>query len=226
MSAPDLLPVAVVDDHALVRNALADMIDKLGPYQVVLQAGNGRDYIDSLGTGTHVAVAVMDLQMPVMDGFATIEWIRANTPGTRTLAITFDLTEEFRLRALRAGACGFLRKDAGKAEFLHALDQVARLGRYNNAVPPAAEVSDVIPEPVPYNEDVAIQLSDREVALIRLVCDEAEYTYEQVAERMGVARRTVDGYREALFNKFHIRSKAGLVLFAMRHGLIERGGVG
>ena len=219
MSSPTLLPVAVVDDHALVRSALAEMIDNLGPYKVVLQAGNGREYIEAVQAGANVAVVVMDLQMPIMDGFATIEWIRANTPGTRTLAITFEPSEEFRLRALRCGACGFVRKDADRHVFTEALERISHMGYYNNELP-ASSASDVRPDPGTEVDGVAGLLTDREAELIRLVCTEEELTYEQVAERMGVSPRTVDGYREAVFSKFHIKSKAGLVLFALRNGLI------
>src|SRR5436190_3142611 len=132
MPTTSVLPIALIDDHALFRGVLADMINLIGGYQVVVQAGNGEEYIKAIEAGAQVAVAIVDLHMPVMDGYATIEWIRATTPGTRALALTFEKTEEAMLRALRAGACGFLLKDVGKQEFQRALEQVATLGHYHN----------------------------------------------------------------------------------------------
>ncbi|MBK6831191.1 MAG: response regulator transcription factor [Flavobacteriales bacterium] len=223
MPATQTLPVAVVDDHTLFRGVLADMIDQLGGYKVVVEAGDGSEYVKAVEQGVHVAVAIVDLHMPVMDGYQTIEWIRANAPGTRALALTFERTEEAMVRALRAGACGFLRKDVCKNEFKEALDQVATLGHYHNEVP--QEQAHMAAEPITDYErarsKVHEQLTERELEFFRLVCDEAEYTYEQVAERMQVHRRTLDGYRESVFDKFNIKSKAGLVIFGYKWGILK-----
>lgn len=125
------IPVAVVDDHTLVRNALAEMIHRTERFNVVLQAVNGAEYIRAVKQGAEVAVAVVDLHMPVMNGFETIAWIRANTPGTHALALSFEVADAVRERAIEAGACGFLRKDCRKEQFLGALDQAAMLGHYS-----------------------------------------------------------------------------------------------
>ena len=215
------LPVAVVDDHTLFRATLADMIDSLGNYEVVVQASNGLEYLEAVKGGTHVSVAIVDLHMPVMDGYATLQWIRTNSPGTRALALTFERTEEAMVKALRAGACGFLRKDVGKQGFREALEQVAQLGHYYNDDPGVP--LDTQPEAVDNyqrtQEDLLTGLTDRELEFLRLVCDAEEHTYEVISQRMGVHRRTIDGYRESLFTKFNIKSKAGLVIFAYKWGL-------
>lgn len=108
------IPIALVDDHTLFRSVLADMIQGTERFNVVVQAADGAEYLHAVKQGAEVAVAVVDLCMPVMDGFETIAWIRANTPGTRALALTFELSAEVHERALQAGACGFLRKDSRK----------------------------------------------------------------------------------------------------------------
>lgn len=223
MATAQTLPIALVDDHTLFRGVLADMIDQLGGYKVVVEAGDGSEFVKAIENGAHVAVAIVDLHMPVMDGYQTLEWIRANSPGTRALALTFERTEEAMVRALRAGACGFLRKDVGKNEFKEALDQVATLGHYHNEMP--QEQMGLVAEPTTNYErsrnNVHAQITEREVEFIRLVCDEKEYTYDQVSERMHVHRRTVDGYRESVFDKFNIKSKAGLVIFAYKWGILK-----
>lgn len=217
------LPIAVIDDQTLFRETLTDLINDLEGYQVVVEAAHGEEYVHAVQQGTRVAVAIVDLHMPVMDGYATLRWIRQHAPGTRALALTFERTEEAMVRALHAGACGFLRKDVSKQEFKAALDQVATLGHYHSDLmqdhlPTVAEA------PAQYERKQAAlsaQLSDREAEFITLVCDEQEFTYDQIADRMHVSRRTVDGYRESVFAKFDIKSKAGMVIFAYKWGLIR-----
>ena len=216
------IPIALVDDHTLFRSMMAEMLEGIPQYRVVLEASHGVEYMRAIKNGTEISVAVVDLHMPLMDGYETIAWIRANTPGTRALALTFEGSEEAQERALRAGACGFLRKDVGKNVFKDALDQVATLGHYHNDTP--QEPADPLVAPTTRYErsraEVHAQLTDREVEFVHLICDEAEYTYDEVAKRMQIHRRTVDGFRESVFEKFNLKSKAGLVIFAFKWGLI------
>ncbi|HRD54096.1 MAG TPA: response regulator transcription factor [Flavobacteriales bacterium] len=213
------IPVALVDDHTLFRSMMADMLEGIPQYKVVLEAGHGVDYMRAVRNGTEIAVAVVDLHMPMMDGYETIAWIRANTPGTRALALTFENSEEAAERALRAGACGFLRKDISKNTFLDALNQVAVLGHYRD--PSEVRQAQALRKEHEQRRGVALSsLTERELAFIRLVCDEHELTNEQVAEHMGVHRRTVDGYRESVYSKCDVKTKAGLVVFAFKWGIL------
>jgi DNA-binding NarL/FixJ family response regulator len=214
------IPIALVDDHTLFRNALADLIGLIGGYDVVLQASNGQEYVSAVSNGALVAVAVVDLHMPVMDGFDTIRWIRENQPQTRALALTFDRDDVTMSKALRAGACGFLPKNVSRGLFSEALQQVAIIGQYINedlvehgqsVTPSAFEAARL---------RVVGSLSQRELEFIRLVCQESEPTYDEVANQMAVALNTVNGYRERIFHKFGIKSKAGLVIFAYKWGLV------
>lgn len=223
MSSPKVT-IALVEDHTLFRNMMADMINGLEGYEVLVQAGHGQEYIQQ-SQGRPVSVAVVDLHMPVMDGFETIRWIREHQPSTRALALTFERTEEAMVRALRAGACGFLLKDVGKQVFRQALDQVAMLGHYHDEevksqLVPISEVARRYSEA---REAALHRITEREIEFIRYVCDERELTYGQIAEYMNVTERTVDGYREALFRKIAVKSKAGLVIFAYKWGIVQTG---
>lgn len=223
MSPAPPVRIALVDDHALFRNILADMIDTHAGYEVVVQAGNGVEYQRAIGAGAEVDVAIVDLHMPVMDGYATLEWIRRTAPHTRALALTFEKTDEAMVRALRAGACGFLQKDVTAAIFKDALRQVVTLGHYHTDA--MEQALDAHGEgPLTYarrREQIMERISDREAEFIELVCNEAEHTYDAIATRMNVHRRTLDGYRESLFEKFDLHSKTGLVIFAFKWGLVK-----
>lgn len=223
MSTPAPVRIALVDDHALFRNILADMVDAQAGYEVAVQVGNGVEYQEAMRHTPPVDVAIVDLHMPVMDGYATIDWIRSTSPDTRVLALTFEKSEEAMVRALRAGACGFLLKDVTAATFKDALRQVVALGHYHPDE--AAHAEDAhIDGAITYErrrERVLEYISEREEEFIRLVCDEAEHTYDAIADLMQVHRRTVDGYRESIFSKFHLKSKTGLVIFAFKWGVVK-----
>ncbi|MBK8498877.1 MAG: response regulator transcription factor [Flavobacteriales bacterium] len=217
------LPVALIDDHTLFRNVMTEMINGTKAYKVVAEAGHGVEYQQVVADGRAVAVAIVDLHMPVMDGYQTIAWIRANQPGTRALALTFEKTEEAMVRALRAGACGFLLKDVRKQHFLEALEQVATVGHYHNEelLHDLNGKGDPTSAYEQQRAEVLAAMSERELIFLRLVCDEAELTYEQIAARMELNTRQVDGHRESLFAKFNIKSKPGLVIFAYKWDLLH-----
>lgn len=214
---PGPIPIALVDDHTLFRNALAALMEGDTRFQVVAQAAHGADYLRVVKDGLPVAVAVVDLHMPVMDGYETMAWIRANTPATRALALSLDLEPATRTKALAAGACGFLRKDCNKDQFLDALLQVALLGVYE---PAPLEAPRTNTSGANRRSALLSKLTQRELEYLQLVCQNGDYTTEQLADLMQVQRRTVDGYRESVYKKCEVHSKAGLVVVAYKWGII------
>lgn len=215
--------VALVDDHHLMRTGLAAMVNGLGGYRVTMEAGNGRELIDALAKAEAPAIAIVDLNMPVMDGYATIAWLQEHAPTILTLVLTFDAADDALVKAAHAGARGFVLKNARPAVLKTALDALMFTGYYYTDATHQALLRQ--PEPKTRaereREHVLDQITPREMEFLLLVCSDTEPTYEQIATAMGVHRRTVDNFRIALFDKFAIRSKTGLVLFAMRWGLLR-----
>jgi two-component system invasion response regulator UvrY len=219
--------VALVDDHHLMRSGLAATVNGLGGYQVCLEAGNGLELVEALQLMRNnalplPAIAIVDLNMPVMDGYETMAWLREQAPEVLVLALTFDGNEQAVVRAIRAGARGFLLKNTRPAVLKTALDSLLLTGYYYTENTHEALRSEAVQRTREERDraDVLARITPREMEFLLLVCDEAEYTYEQMAERLGIHRRSVDNYRISLFEKFDIKSKTGLVLFAMRWGLI------
>ena len=220
--------VALVDDHHLMRNGLVATVNALGGFRVTLEAGNGRELIDSLEANAKQGIAppviaIVDLNMPVMDGYETIAWLRENAPLILPLALTFDATEEALVRAVRAGARGFLLKNTRPEVLKFALDSLIMMGYYYTEAthevlqrPPDAKTREAREL-----EEVMAKISPRELEFLQLVCSDDELTYEEIGTVMGIARRTVDNFRISLFEKFNLKSKTGLVLFAMRWGLVK-----
>lgn len=217
------VPIALIDDHTLVRKGLVELVNGLGGYRVVLEAAHGEEYKQKANGGPRVDIAIVDLNMPVMDGYETLLWMRTACPETRALALTFDGTEDAIIRAVRNGARGFVLKDVEPSELKTALDHIRATGYYHTDMVHNSLMSnfDKKTSQERARDKVLEQITPREMEFLKLVCDAKEYTYEQIGDSMGVHRRTVDGFRQALFDKFGIRSKTGLVLFAVRWGMVK-----
>lgn len=214
--------VALVDDHHLVRIGLAAMVNGIGGYRVTIEAGNGREFLEQLRTDAPPLIAIIDLNMPVMDGYATIAWLRQHHPEILPLVLTFDATDDAMGRAVRAGARGFILKNARPAELKIALDALVTTGYYYTEQTQLFMLQHpgLKADPGRERESVLARISQREMEFLLHVCSPEEHTYEDIARLMGVHRRTVDNYRMCLFDKLSLRSKTGLVLFALRWGLI------
>jgi DNA-binding NarL/FixJ family response regulator len=204
------------------------MVNALGGYRVTLQAGNGRELIEALqpqlrsGSGWP-QIAIVDLNMPVMDGYETLAWLRTNAPEVRALVLTFDAADDAMVRAVHAGARGFILKNARPEQLRIALDSIMLTGYYYTDQVHHALVTepDKAKRAGKEHDELVALISPRELDFLRMVCSEDELTYEEIAQRMGVHRRTVDNFRMSLFDKLGLRSKTGLVLFAMRYGIIQ-----
>ena len=221
--------IALVDDHHLLRAGLAELINGFAGYRVTLEAGNGRELTERLDPANLPDVALLDINMPHMDGFATAEWLRANHPSVKVLALSMDDHESSIIRILRAGACGYVLKDAETSEFRTALDMlVARGFYYSDLVTGAmmANLNGTVPGGKGPNGHGGDQngLSAREIDFLKLCCSHLELTYKEIADKMCLSVRTIDGYREDLFRKLGVRSKSGLVLYAIRAGLVKLDG--
>jgi two-component system invasion response regulator UvrY len=219
------LDVALVDDHHLVRAGVAVMVNTLGGFRVALEAAHGRELVERLRERARAgmpppAIAIVDLNMPVMDGYATLQWLRTNEPAIRALALTFDGGDDAMVRAARCGARGFILKNARPDQLKAALDDLVTTGYHYTD-----EVSDALQRDghrMRLSEaHVHELLTPREREFILHVCSENEPTYDEIAALMGIHRRSVDNHRASVFTKFHIKSKTGLVLFAMRYGLVK-----
>ena len=217
--------VALVDDHHMMRDGLAATINTFADYTVAMECAHGEELMEALKALPAPAIAVVDLHMPVMDGYATIAWLRQTHPQVLPLALTFDASDEALVKAVRAGARGFLRKDARSTVLKHALDSLVLTGYFQ-----LTESHGELLAPDSFRtrselerERILEQITARERDMLRLVCDEREFTYDQIAQQLGISRNTLENYRVALFEKFGIKSKTGLVLFAMRWGLVDHG---
>ena len=211
--------VAIADDHHLVAAALSDMIRKFEGYDVLLVAENGRDLLDQLAQSTQLPdIALLDLNMPEMDGFETAAQLRQLYPSVRVLALSMNDREDQIVRMIRHGARGYLLKGCRPAELRQALDDVLTKGFYYTDFLTTHLVRN-LNTPAENGASPFFNLNTREYEFLKIAC--SELTYNEIADQMCVSPRTIDGYREAVFQKMNVKTRVGMVIEAVRHGLVE-----
>lgn len=211
--------IVLVDDHVVVRNGLKELIEKLGPFQVVAEYDNGQDLVDAYPF--EADLIIMDITMPTMDGDEAMQILNERDCRIPVLILTLNTDDQRMIKLFRLGARGYLQKNCSAQIMKEALSEIFRTGYYHNEFLTYSLKHEAAPKKKSEQEIILEQLSDRERQFLKLVCHEAEYTYDQIASLMNVQHRTVDSYRESIFQKFSIKSKTGLVLFVLKHRLME-----
>jgi two-component system invasion response regulator UvrY len=215
--------VVMVDDHALLRDALAKFINGFDGYSVLFQANNGRHFIQMLDSGNLPDIVLMDVTMPLMNGFETALWVSANHPNMKVIALSMLNDERTVIRMLRSGAKGYLLKDTELDELRKAMDEVSDRGIYINDILYKNIVHTIngkyFQDMEENEQQVAMDLGEREKEFLRWLC--TDKSYKEIATEMYLSPRTVDGYRDNLFEKLKVASRVGLVLFAIRNDIAK-----
>lgn len=217
-----ILNLDLVDDHHIVREGISTLLSSQPGYEVIHKAANGKEYLEQLKDQQIPDIAIIDLQMPVMNGYETMAALKEAYPSIKVLALTVDPSEDAMVRALKAGARGFIRKNAPPSLLRKALESIALTGYFFNDETQQLYTSNptLKTQFEKQRDEILSRITEREKEFLRLICDDRELTYDQVAAEMGITRRTVDYYRTELFEKFNIKSKTGLVLFAIKNKLV------
>ncbi|MFA6058440.1 MAG: response regulator transcription factor [Taibaiella sp.] len=213
--------IILVDDHAVVRNGLKELIELMGPYKVVGEFSNGRELIHETTLISDADLIIMDINMPEMDGAMTVEHIYENGLHCPVLVLTLNTDEDAIIKMYHKGVRGYLEKSCSANALRLAINDIITTGYHNNDLLSKAMYAHRKANSEDSQDSIIKKMTAREIEFLSLVCNESEYTYDQIADKMKVSRRTVDGYRESLFDKFQIKSKTGLVLFAMKYKLVK-----
>ncbi|MFD1255760.1 response regulator [Mucilaginibacter terrae] len=205
--------IVLVDDHRLFRSGMAALINSLPGYKIIYEASNGIELSRKLTSKTKPHILLLDINMPQMNGVDTAHWLKTNYPEVKIIVLSMFEDADKVLAMLKLGVKGYLLKDAEPHEFEQALHKVA-----NNEV----YFPQFVTKHLVYNINNApgkIKLNSREVEFLKLAG--TELTYKEIADQMCISARTVDGYRDQLFDKLQIKSRVGLVLYAIKNKLIE-----
>src|SRR5687768_9880837 len=214
----ETIKVALVDDHVLLRNALASLIDSFENCKVIMQASSGMEFINCIQSGNIPDVLLLDLNMPNMDGHETAKWIQENAPRVNILMLTMYDTEQAMIRLLQAGVNGFLKKDIHPSELKFAINSVMQSGYYYSHNTTGKLVNLFRKNQDNNHELNKAMLSDTELNFLKLAC--SEMTYKEIAGTMQLNPRAVDNLRDNLFTKLDVKSRVGLAMYSIRHGIV------
>jgi two-component system invasion response regulator UvrY len=220
MPANATVKIGLIDDHTLFRKGLANLIEMVGhQYHVVLEADNGLDLQKKISKENIPDLVLLDINMPGMDGFECVRWLSDKYPLIKILVVSMIETEEAIVRMLRMGVKGYLCKDIEPKELSEALQAVLNKGYYFTDFITGKLLHSLQQENVTSPSFNLVQMNDREKNFIQLAC--SDLTYNEIAARMYLSPKTIDGYRDSLFEKFNVKSRVGLALYAVKHGIVQ-----
>lgn len=220
MSIPKI-NVAIADDQVLFRKGVIALINSLDGMSMVLEASNGKDLLLKLAETTHLPhVILLDLKMPEMDGIETTKILRQRYPNVKIIILSIYNEERFILHLLECGAHAYLFKDADTEEVEKAIRAVANDGFYfTGKILQALQSQQKKRKHITTLDDPLNTLTERELEVLKLIC--SEFSTEEIAEKLFISPRTVEGHRNNLLIKTGCRNVAGLVVFAFKNNLAE-----
>jgi DNA-binding NarL/FixJ family response regulator len=207
--------ILIADDHQLFRNGLRILLDAFPEFEVAGEASNGEEFLKILSS-TPAEIALMDINMPEMDGIeATRKALRMN-PDIAIIALSMYGEEEYYYKMVDAGAKGFLLKDSDISEVKDAILTVRKGGNYFSQ-----ELLYHVIQKIKHreNESKSANLSKREKEILFKICE--GLSNQEIAETLFISKRTVDKHRANLLGKTNSKNTASLILFAIKNKLIE-----
>lgn len=213
------LRIGLVDDHTLFRKGIANLIQIAcaRPVEILFEAASGLELQAQIGRGPAPDVIIMDINMPDMNGFDSVLWLKENYPAIPVLVLTMMDKEAYIIKMLKLGVKGYLSKDVEPKELGEAINAVSNHSYYYTDFITGKLINSL----QQYDEQgrTLVTLNDREIEFLRLAC--SEYTYQEIAALMYLSPKTVDGYRKALFEKLSVKNRVGLALYAVKHEIVN-----
>jgi len=212
----DRINIAIADDHKMVSKAIENMILSKKNLEVTINANNGERLIDEIvDAEVKPDIVLMDINMPFKNGIEATEYLSTNYPDIKVIALTMEDNEGTIIQMLKAGAKGYLLKDMSPEVLFEAIEMVHEKGVFYTDIVSQSLLKVKIEEDV--TNSLLSQLRDKELEFIKWAC--SEMTYKEIAEKMFLSPKTIDGYRDSVFVKLDIKSRVGLVLFALKNNL-------
>ncbi len=217
----DEIRLALADDQVLFRQGIAAIISGETSFALVMEADNGQDFLANLKKMELLPdILLMDMEMPGMDGMELNEKLHQQYPSIKVMVLSVHDSERLMARMIQAGACGYLFKNCNKEELINAIHNVFNNGFYITPTVLKAIQSPAASTKGPANiQSIPIDLSQREREVLILICE--EYSNAEIAEKLFISVRTVDGHRNNLLAKTGCHNTAGLVLFAVKHRIFK-----
>ncbi|QIL76133.1 response regulator transcription factor [Hymenobacter sp. HDW8] len=215
-----MIRLILADDHAIIRDGIRALLTEDAGLEITAEASNGQELLDKLAT-TPCDVVLMDVNMPVMDGFEAMLHLRRDFPDVKVLVLSMLDHPNYVVRMLNAGASGYVLKNADVAEIIHAIRTVASGRQYlcteiGLNLLQQVSVSGPLPEATTRK---ANDLSKRELEVLTLIAE--GLTNAEIADKLFTSKRTIETHRQNIIEKTQAKNTAALIKFAVSEGLIE-----
>jgi len=207
--------ILVADDHQIVRQGLKRLLSKRGDFSIVAEASDGEEAVE-MANRQRPDVVLMDISMPRLSGIDATRRIAADG-NSKVLALSMHDTQSYVEEALRAGASGYVHKNASAEDLFSAIDAV-RIGESYLSPTVTQQVVDAIARPGERPSSAISALTQREREVLTLIAD--GLSSKEIASQLGVSLKTIESHRANLMDKLDIHKVSGLVRFAVRAGLV------
>lgn len=215
----DNIHIIIADDHTIFRQGIKKLLDETAGIKVIGEAPDGRELMDMLEEGLQPDVVLMDLDMPRLNGIDATAMIHKSYQQIKVVVLSMYHDEKFIARMIENGADGYLFKNASIEEVEKAVRDVVNNGYYFNANMLSAIRKASAQKNRALKFDNTVGLTRRETEVLKLIC--SENTATEIADALFISVRTVDGHRQNLLDKTGARNTAGLVIYAIKHGLLD-----
>jgi DNA-binding NarL/FixJ family response regulator len=210
--------IAIIDDHILIAKALTGIIENFKQFNVLYECENGKVLQEKLIIKKNIPdIVLLDISMPIMDGFETAKWLKETHPQILIMALSMQDDEQSLIKMIKNGANGYLLKNVHPAELEKALDALVKNGTYFPDWATSKVFMSLSNEAKPVLNNVHITEREKEFLQYSIT----EMSYKEIAEKMFCSPRTVESYRDALFEKLDLKTRVGLAVYAMKNGFAD-----
>lgn len=211
--------IVIVDDHILIAKAIGSILSNFDQFEVLYECENGRELQEKFNLKNNVpSIVLLDISMPIMDGFETAKWLKETHPQVLVMALSMQDDEQSVIKMVKSGARGYLLKNVHPIELENALNNLIRTGYYYPEWAANKMFASLSNDATP-SQTEAIQLSDREKTLLQYCA--TEMSYKEIAEKMFCSNRTVESYRDSLCDKLGLKTRVGLAVYAIKNGYAD-----
>jgi DNA-binding NarL/FixJ family response regulator len=215
------IAIGLVDDHTLLRKGLASLLEEFEQINILFDAENGEDMQQKMKQTGPPEVILMDVNMPKMDGVASVKWLKAHHPAVSVIALSMLDDEATVIKMLKAGAGGYMLKESRPQDLVYAIEQISIHGFFATGMASENLIkqSQLVMPQGGDSPSTQAGLSEKEEEFLLLMC--TELSLKEVADKMCISPRTTENYRERLQIKLGVKNRIGMVLYAIRSGLYK-----